>query len=63
MKVKENQNQLFCIANFFGFDMFFLLKGIQLSVWGMKDLNIRGSGLTNINFASLGSQVKFINTM
>ena len=43
--------------------MFFLRKGIRLSVWGMKDLNIRGSGLTNINFASLGSQVKFINTM
>ena len=63
MTVKENQNQFFCITNFFGFDMFFLLKGIRLSVWGIKYLNICGSGLTNINFASLGSQVKFINTM
>ena len=42
---------------------FFLLKGIQLSVWGTKDLNIGRSGLTNINFASLGSQVKLIDTM
>ena len=43
--------------------MFFLLKGILLLVWGIKDLNIGGSGLTNINFASLGSQVKFSDTI
>ena len=42
---------------------FFLPKGIQLSVWGTKDLNIGRSGLTNINFASLGSQAKLIDTM
>ena len=29
----------------------------------MKDINTGGSGLTNINFASLGSQAKFIDTM
>ena len=64
MKVRENQNQFSCIAhNFFGFDLFFLFKGIQLSVWRTKDLNIGGSRLTNINFANLGSQVKFIDTM
>ena len=55
MKVSENQNQFSCIAhNFFGFDMFFLIKGIKLSVWGMKDVNIDRTGLTNINFASIG---------
>ena len=33
MKVRENQNQFFCIVHkFFGFDMFFLLKGIRLSM-------------------------------
>ena len=64
MKVREHQNQFSCIAhNLFGFDMFLLLEGIQLSLWGMKDLNIGGSGLTNINLASFGSQVKFIDTM
>ena len=63
-KVRENQNQFFCIThNFFGFDMFFLLKGIQLSVWETKDLNIGGSELTKINFASLDSQDIFIDTM
>ena len=64
MKVREDQNQFSCIAhNFFGFDMFFLLKGIWLSLWGTNDLNIGGSGLINIISANLGSWVKFINTM
>ena len=64
MKVRETQNQFSCIAHkFFGFDMFFLLKEIRLLVWGTKDLNIGRSGLTSINFASLGPQVKFIDTM
>ena len=64
MKVRENQNQFSCNAHhFFGFVMFFLLKGIRLSVWGTKDIYIGGSGLTNINFESLSSEVKFIDTM
>ena len=32
-------------------------------MWITKDLNIGGSRLTNTNFASLGSQVKFIDNM
>ena len=64
VKVRANQNQFSCIAhNFFGFDMFFLIKGIRLSVWGIKDVNIGGTGMTNINFASISNQVKFIDTM
>ena len=43
--------------------MLLLLRGIILSVWEIIDKNISGSGLTNINFASIGSQVKFIDTM
>ena len=40
-KVRENKDMLTCIAhNFFHFDMFFLLKGIRLSVWKTKDINI-----------------------
>ena len=62
MKVRENKDQFFCVAhNFFGFDMIFLVKGIRLSVWGTKDINIGRSGLRNI--ASISSQVKFIDSM
>ena len=31
--------------NFFGFDMYFLIKGIRLSVWETKDINIGRKGL------------------
>ena len=48
MKIKENQNQFSCIAHkFFEFDMFFLIKGIRLSVWRTKVVNIGGTGLKN----------------
>ena len=64
MKVRENQNQSSCIGHsFFGFDRFFLMKGIRLSVWGTKDVNTGRTGSTNINFASISNQVKFIDTM
>ena len=49
--------------SFFGFDMFFLVKGIRLSAWGAEDINIGRTGLTNINFAGISSQVNFIDTM
>ena len=63
IKVRENKDVFSCIAhNFFGFNMYFLIKGIRLSVWETKDTNIGRTGLTNINFASIG-QLKFIDTM
>ena len=43
--------------------MLFLVKGTRLSVWGTKDLNSGGTGLRNVNFASIDAQVKFINTI
>ena len=62
IKVRKNQNQFSCIAHNF-FDMFFLIKGITLSVWGTRDVNTGGTGLTNINFASISNQVEFIDAM
>ena len=63
LNVRENKDVFSCIAhNFFVFDMYFLIKGIRLSVWETKDINVGRTGLTNINFASIG-QVKFIDTM
>ena len=64
MKLKENQNSFSSIAhNFFGFNIFFLIKAIGFLVWQTRDVNIGASGLTNINFANIGSQVKFIDSM
>ena len=54
----------FCLANrFFGFDIYVLIKGIRLSVWGTEDIKISGGNLTNINFTNIGMQIKFINTL
>ena len=62
-KVREIQMGFFCIVhNLFGFDFFFLSKWIKLSCWETKDVNIRGTNLTNTNFATIGSQVKFNDT-
>ena len=49
--------------NFFGFGMFFLLKGFQATAWGTKDINLGGTNLTNIDFANIGSETKFIDTL
>ena len=62
-KVTENKDVSSCAAhNFFGFDIYFLIKGIRVSVWDTKDVNIGGSGLTNINFGSI-AEMKLIDTM
>ena len=38
MKIRENLTSFTRIAhNFFLFDMYYLLKGIRLSVWNTKD--------------------------
>ena len=44
------------------FNIYFLIKGIRMSVWDIKDINIGGTGLTNINFGSI-SEMKLIDTM
>ena len=63
-KVRENKNNISVTAhNLFGFDFFFLLKSIRFSIRETKDISIGGSNLTNINYANIGEQVKFIGTM
>ena len=63
-RVRENKTEFVVFAyNFFGFDMFFLLKGFQATAWGTKDINLGGKNLSNINFANIGSETKFIDTL
>ena len=62
-KVRENKDVFSCIAhNFFRFDIYFLIKGIRLSVWDTKEINLGGTGLTNINFGNV-MDMKLIDTM
>ena len=63
-KVRENKSNISVFDhNLFGFDFFFLLKGIMLSIWKRTNLSISRSNLTNINFANISEQVKFIDKM
>ena len=63
-RVRENKTEFAVFAhNFFGFDMFLLLKGFQATAWSTRDINLGGTNLTNINFANIGSKTKFIYTL
>ena len=63
-KVKENYFKIPVIAhNPFRFDFFFLIKGLRASVWKTGDIVIAGKNPTDINFAYIGNQVQFIDTI
>lgn len=63
-KVRENYFTILVIAhNLSCFDFLFFMKGVRPSVWQTTDINIRGKNPTDINFASIGNQVKFIDTI
>ena len=49
--------------NFFGFDMYFFIRGYRATAWNSKNLNIGGTGLTRINFANINKTHKFIDTL
>ena len=61
-KIRENQNPIPVFAhNLFSFDFFFVVKRIRLCVWQAKQLNLDEPNLTNVQYANIGSQVKFID--
>ena len=63
-KVRENKLEIPLIGhNFLGFDIFYMVKGFRSSVWGTKNLNMGGTNLTNVNYATIGAQVKIIDTL
>ena len=63
-KVRENYFKIPLVAhNLFRFDFFFLLTGLRSSVWRTIDITIGEKKPTDINFASIGNQVKFLDTI
>ena len=64
-KRREKQSKISVVAqNLFRFDFFFfLLKGLTAGVWRTRDISIGGKNLANINFANIGNQVVFIDTI
>ena len=64
LKVRENYYAIPVIAhNQFRFDFFFFLKGIRPTVWETTKIKIGAKNASNINFALIGNQVRFIDTI
>ena len=63
-RLKECASPISVIAhNLFKFDFFFVLKDFRLCVWGTKNINIGGRSLTDVQYANISNQVKFIDTI
>ena len=43
--------------------IFFLLKGLRSGDWRTRDIIIRGKNPSDINFASIGNQIQFLDTI
>ena len=53
-----------CIAhNLFGFDFWFFMKGFSTTSWCSAQLAAGGTNLTDLNFANLKSEIKFIDSL
>ena len=64
LKVRKNKPKITVVAhNTFRFDFYFLLKGLRVRVWRTRDICIGGKNPTDINFANVGNQVMFLNTI
>ena len=63
-QVRENCYNIPVIAhNQFRFDFFLFLKGLKATVWETTDIQIGGKNPTDINFAIIQNQVRFIDTI
>ena len=55
-KVMENTQRCVVFAhNLFGFDFYFFVNGVSLSVSGTKDVSVGKKSLSSVNFASVRS--------
>ena len=62
LKVRENYYTIPVIAHN-QFRFFFFLKGIRPTVWETTQIKIGEKNASNINFALIGNQVRFIDTI
>ena len=63
-KVRENKLEIPLIGhNFLGFDIFYMVKGYRASCWGTNEIDMGGTNLTNVNYASIRNQLKIVDTL
>ena len=63
-KVRENYYSIPVIAhNQFRFNFFFFMQGFRPTVWETTDIKIGAKNASNVNFAAISNQVRFIDTI
>ena len=64
LKCRENYYTIpVLVHNQFRFDSFLILKGLRPSVWETTEIAIGGKNPTDVNFAIIRNQVRFIDTV
>ena len=64
LQIRENYYTIpVTVHNQFRFDFFLFLKGLRPSVWETTDMNIGGKNPTDVNFALIENQVRYIDTI
>ena len=64
LKVRENYYTIPVIAhNQFRFNFFFIMMSIRPTVWETTEIKIGAKNASNVNFAAIGNQVRFIDTI
>ena len=64
LKVRENYYTILVIVrNQFRFDFFFIMMSIRPTVWETTEIKIGAKNPSNVNFAAIGNQVRFIDTI
>ena len=64
LTVRENKAEVAVIAhNLMKFDAFYVIKGFRAPAWKTKNITMAGNNITNLNFMSIGSEVKFIDSL
>ena len=62
--VEVEKAEIPCIAhNLFGFDFWYFMKGFSATSWCTKELSAGGTNLTNLNFANIRGEIKFIDSL
>ena len=64
LKVRENYYTILVIVrNQFRFDFFFIMMSIRPTVWETTEIKIGAKNASNVNFAAIGNQVRFRDTI
>ena len=64
LRCKENYYTIPILAHYqFRFDFYLFLKGIRPSIWKTTEIAIGGKNPTDVNFAIIRNQVRFIDTV